>query len=146
MLFLCYLYSFAHCGSGKSHSKSVEIPFGFVNPSGAVKLPFRRMEKSISPLTQIVHPHHLIPPWVNYLDRDALVFPGRERERFGPAELLKPLCVNNAFECLCYFVPRLFVGEKRLGDTEGSSVVVAVKNHAATLSPPAELTVFSTGL
>ena len=72
----------------------------FVNPSGAVKLSFRHLEKSISPLTQIVHPHHLIPPWVDYLDCDALVFPGREGQRFGPTELLKPLCVNNAFECL----------------------------------------------
>ena len=88
-------------------------------------------------LPQIVHPHHLIPPRVNHLDSDALVLARRERERFGPAELLKTLCVNNPFEGPRYLVPRLSVGEKRLGDAEGSTVIVAVKEprrHLITAS------------
>ena len=80
-----------------------------------------------------MHLHHLIPPWIYYLDRDALVFSRRERQRFGPAELLKPLWIDNAFECPRYLVPRLFVGEKRLGDAEGSPVVVAVKEPRSHL-------------
>ena len=74
-----------------------------------------------------MHAHHLISAWVDYFDCDALVFSGREGQRFGPAELLETLWVNDAFECACYLSPRLFVGEEGLGDAEGSAVVVAVE-------------------
>ena len=81
--------------------------------------------RSLDP-PQIVHPHHLIPPRVDYLDGDALVFSRRKRKRFRPTEPLKLLWLNDTLECPCDFIPGLFVGKERLGDTERPAVVVAV--------------------
>ena len=54
------------------------------------------------------------------------VFASSERQRLCPAEFLKPLWLNYAFERPCDFIPSLFIGKKRLRDAEGSTVVVAV--------------------
>ena len=74
------------------------------------------------------HPHYLIPPKVDHLPRDALVFPWLEEEGGGAVRLLESFGGDLRFQRpLEFFTGVGGAGKKGLADVEGLAIVIRIQ-------------------